>query len=254
MRVSLMTYNILDGAAGREGEVGAVLAAHRPDLVLLQEVIDPAAVAAWARAGGYAHVVAPSNTKRRIALLSAFPIERASCHNPSPPIRTAILQATVALPDGRRLALFGAHLAPHFAWQLELWRRWEVAVLLRQARQAADLPAVIAGDFNAIAPGDGIGAATLPANLQRMLRRQGGRIFHLALGALLRAGWADCFRVLHPGERGWTLPPARPNARLDYIFANRRLLPALRTCTVISQPDAVLRASDHLPVLATFEL
>ncbi|HEY1016976.1 MAG TPA: endonuclease/exonuclease/phosphatase family protein [Herpetosiphonaceae bacterium] len=254
MRFSLMTYNILDGAAGREELVAEVLAACRPDLVLLQEVIDPAAAAGWARAGGYHHVVARSFSKRRIALLSRFPIERASCLHPFPPIRTTILKATVLLPGGRRLALFGAHLVPHFAWWFELWRRWEVAVLLREAARGDNLPAAIAGDFNAIAPGDGIGAETLPANLRRMLRWQGDRIFHLALGALLRAGWADCFRTLHPGERGWTLPPDRPNARLDYVFANQALLPALRSCAVVREPAAVLRASDHLPVLAEFEL
>lgn len=47
---------------------------------------------------------------------------------------------------------------------------------------------------------------------------------------------------------------AAPNARLDYIFASPPLLPYLRACTVVRELAVVQEASDHLPVVAEFEL
>jgi endonuclease/exonuclease/phosphatase family metal-dependent hydrolase len=63
----------------------------------------------------------------------------------------------------------------------------------------------------------------------------------------------DCFRVLHPNDDGFTLPASDPKVRLDYVFADPALSPALRECRVVTEPAAVKIASDHLPVLAQFE-
>ncbi len=75
-----------------------------------------------------------------------------------------------------------------------------------------------------------------------------------ALRPLLDAGYVDCFRALHPHDDGFTLPAPDPKVRLDYVFADPALSPALRECRVVTQPDAARIASDHLPVLAEFKV
>ena len=74
------------------------------------------------------------------------------------------------------------------------------------------------------------------------------------LNRVQAAGFTDCFRALHPDDEGFTLPPPAPNARLDYLFANPVLAPALRSCSVVREPPVVLHASDHYPVVAEFDL
>jgi endonuclease/exonuclease/phosphatase family metal-dependent hydrolase len=76
---------------------------------------------------------------------------------------------------------------------------------------------------------------------------------------LLRAGYTDCYRELHPlGDEGYTCATWMPAARIDYAFADPQLAPRLRHCAVIGSagvPDPdVESASDHLPLRADFEL
>jgi exonuclease III len=113
---------------------------------------------------------------------------------------------------------------------------------------------LLAGDFNAIAPGDRVRLVWQPAWLwgQARLWFQVGPVMRRALRLLLKAGYVDCFHLLHPHDDGFTFPASDPKARLDYIFADPALSPALRECQVVMQSDAVRIASDHLPVVAEF--
>jgi endonuclease/exonuclease/phosphatase family metal-dependent hydrolase len=75
---------------------------------------------------------------------------------------------------------------------------------------------------------------------------------------LVKAGYTDCFRALHPGEDGYTCATWMPAARIDYAFADRLLSPRLVDCGVIGagphgDPDTGT-ASDHLPLFADFRL
>jgi exonuclease III len=92
----------------------------------------------------------------------------------------------------------------------------------------------------------------LPMVLRLLILVQGGHVFHSAIAALLTNGYTDCYRALYRQRPGYTLPSNRPNARLDYLFANHVLAPSLRHCEVIMHPEAVRKASDHLPVVAEF--
>ena len=80
-----------------------------------------------------------------------------------------------------------------------------------------------------------------------------GYIPRWALGVLVKAGYVDCYRRLHPEEDGFTLPSFDPQVRLDYVFAAPPLNEALHGCRVIRSPEAVRSASDHLPVLTEFQ-
>ena len=78
-------------------------------------------------------------------------------------------------------------------------------------------------------------------------------VFRLALPRLLRAGYTDCFRHLHPGEDGFTWHTGNRTTRYDYILADERFAAALQSCRVVDDVAGVDIASDHYPVLAEFE-
>jgi endonuclease/exonuclease/phosphatase family metal-dependent hydrolase len=69
---------------------------------------------------------------------------------------------------------------------------------------------------------------------------------------VLDAGYADCFRHLHPRAHGYTCATWMPAARIDYIFASPEALPLVAACDVVTGRGQAARevatASDHFPV------
>jgi exonuclease III len=108
---------------------------------------------------------------------------------------------------------------------------------------------LIAGDFNALTPGDPTGdpppgwvphqdaLSTAPRDVMRIF---GG------------AGYADCFRQLHRRAAGYTYTARWPWLRLDRILASPTLARRCLGAEVLQSADAT-RASDHLPLLVTFQ-
>ncbi len=86
------------------------------------------------------------------------------------------------------------------------------------------------------------------------MRPQLGIIFRLTIPRLLRASYVDCFRALHPNENGFTWMPGNRTTRYDYIFADPIMARTLQVCRVVDDIDAVNAASDHLPLMAEFEI
>jgi endonuclease/exonuclease/phosphatase family metal-dependent hydrolase len=82
--------------------------------------------------------------------------------------------------------------------------------------------------------------------------------FYAPRGAIrpLHKLYIDCFRHLHPHEWGFTCPAVAPAGRIDYIFASPVLADRLTSCFVITEGRGMPadRASDHLPVVAEFDL
>jgi exodeoxyribonuclease III len=251
--LTVLTYNILDGGRDREDALHTIITTARPDIVLLQELFEPALLTRITDSLQAHSFFAHSNTRRHLGLISRYPILSAHSYHRLP-IRTALLEATIVLPSHQLLHLWGVHLMPHLGVPCELWRIAEVRVLLRRIRQLHSDPCLIAGDFNAIAPRERVLVHALPAGLRRVVLAQGGRAYPWALRLLERQGWCDCYRRMHPLAAGWTLPSHRPNARLDYVFANPVLAPSLRACSIVTTPALVQTASDHLPVKAVFAL
>jgi endonuclease/exonuclease/phosphatase family metal-dependent hydrolase len=79
-----------------------------------------------------------------------------------------------------------------------------------------------------------------------------------AVRSMLRAGYIDCLRALHPRASAFTCPTYQPAARIDYIFATRGLDRRLVRCEVVGRSgdlaELARRASDHFPVVAEFNL
>lgn len=247
-----MTYNILDGGLGREQLILDVLKAVGADAVLLQEVKDPSIVQSFAAALSMHFFLAEGNSKRHLALLSRFPITSRYSYHPFP-LRHTLLEATIECASNQYIHLFGVHLQAHYTVFNEWWRTWEIKTIIQKVAEYRSNPSFIAGDFNAVAPGDRVNIQALPARFKIILFLQGGRIFRHTIAKIISAGFIDCYRVLHPCDDGFTLPMPVPHVRLDYIFANQSLARCIR-CDVVTKSPAVHKASDHYPIMAEFEL
>ena len=73
---------------------------------------------------------------------------------------------------------------------------------------------------------------------------------------MLRHGYVDTFRRVHPRAHGLTVATWTPAARVDYVFATGDLAQRLTACEVVGDrrwpdPDA-WHGSDHFPVVADF--
>ncbi len=252
MIVRVLTYNIQDGGAGREDLIQEVLQSSRADICLLQEVIDPEFIRRLAGALNQNYFVTQSHGKHQAALLTRFPIASQNTLHPGR-LTHPLLEAAVEYKPGSTLALFGVHLvAPAFDLRIELRRVKQIGEIFKRIGGLRPGPYVMAGDFNAIAPGDSINLKDLPASLRLSIRLHGGTVARQAISQVRKAGLIDCYRQVHPDAPGYTLPAARPDARLDYIFADPAL--SLAASEVVTGPESVRTASDHLPVWAEFQL
>ncbi|MGA7172617.1 MAG: endonuclease/exonuclease/phosphatase family protein [Candidatus Dormiibacterota bacterium] len=79
-----------------------------------------------------------------------------------------------------------------------------------------------------------------------------------AVRSMLRAGYTDCLRSLHPRAAAFTCPSYQPAVRIDYIFATRLLADRLIRCEVVGRSgelaELARHASDHFPLMAEFRL
>jgi endonuclease/exonuclease/phosphatase family metal-dependent hydrolase len=73
---------------------------------------------------------------------------------------------------------------------------------------------------------------------------------------MLRHGYVDAFRRMHPRAHGRTVATWAPAVRIDYIFATPDLAQRVIACEVVGDrrwPDPdVASASDHFPLVADF--
>jgi endonuclease/exonuclease/phosphatase family metal-dependent hydrolase len=233
----LMTYNIHKGIGTdrryRLERVVAVIVAEAPDVICLQEVDrnarrsrhddQPALLADRLHAaaclyqlnaphgeGGYGNL-----------LLSRWPIREA---------REASLRYRRRVPRGAQIAVVDTPEGPlhvvhvHFGLS-ERERRWQAARLLEAPEflAAADLPTLIAGDFN---------------DWRNTLGRR----------CLLAHGFRH---ATAPARRFRTFPAFLPLASIDKVYW-RGALRVAETRVVRNRPAR--RASDHLPVVCDFHL
>lgn len=235
--IRLLSYNIWEGGTGRLEAIGAVIRREAPDAVALLEANDRAQIEALADTLGMHLVFAEGNSPYHVAWLTRLPVIHAQNHRRTVFAKT-LLEIVIGW-SGTPLHLFATHLTTPD----EEHREAEVETILEIMRPGVGGYQVLAGDFNAIAPGDDIGALHPPG--ERAARLPGRA--RLAIPALLRAGYVDCYRRLHQ-DAGYTYTAQTPWLRIDYLFASPRMAACLETCRVVAAPDA----SDHLPVAATF--
>jgi exodeoxyribonuclease-3 len=231
------------GGVGREDAIAAVVRQADPDLVVLQEATRPGVVKRIAEATGMTWWA--SHPGHSVGAMSRLPIEHHQWHRPWPS-RRAFLEI---VPAGDRLRVFGVHLsAVHSNWTEQLRGR-ELRALLKGIERHQHGFHVVTGDFNTLAPGEELPVEKLPYRLQAIVWLTGGRIRWETVQILLDAGYVDSYRLLHPGDPGFTFPTWDPHVRLDYAFVPAAARDRLRGSRVVADADGLARASDHLPLL-----
>jgi endonuclease/exonuclease/phosphatase family metal-dependent hydrolase len=247
VRLRLLSYNIRFGGAGRAEMVAAVIRAADPDVVLLQEATDRLVVRRLAELTGLA--IWDSRVNYSTGFLSRFPVAEYNWHLPRR-TRHAFLEVVLAEPAIR---LFGLHLSAWFSSWTERQRHFEIQSLLTAISEHQHGFHIIAGDFNALAPGEVLRVERMPQWIRAMVWLSGRDIARHTIQHMLDQQYLDAWATLHPGEPGFTFPTWDPHVRLDYAFTPERYRAALQSCIVQSAPPEVQQASDHFPLLVEFE-
>jgi endonuclease/exonuclease/phosphatase family metal-dependent hydrolase len=241
MRV--LSYNIRYGGTGREEAIASVIRSAGPDLVVLQEATNPTVV------GRIAGMCGMTEWKARdgfsIGYMSRVPTRDSAWHHPRGS-RHAFLEIVLA----SEARIFGLHLSAWFSKWSERRRAREIGLLLDGIQDHQHGPHIIAGDFNALAPGEILHVAKMPAWIRGMVWLSGRDIARDTIGVMIEKGYVDAWRSLHPGEPGYTFPTWDPHVRLDYIFVPPRDLCRVSSCEIVDGGTEARNASDHLPLVA----
>jgi exodeoxyribonuclease III len=240
----VLSYNIRYGGTRREAALAAVIGAASPDIVVLQEATDPGVVARLAEAGAFA--AWGSRPGYSTGFLSRVPVAHHAWHHPRAS-RHAFLEVVL---EGTDCRVFGLHLSAWFSKWTERRRAREIRALLDGIREHQEGFHVIAGDFNALAPGELLEVARMPRWIRAMVWLSGRDIARDTIQVMLDEGYADAWRTLHRARKGYTFPTWDPHVRLDYVFTPKRYAERLRACEVVREPELEVReASDHMPLV-----
>ena len=244
MTFRVCSYNIQEGGGDRLAALTGVIGHLQPDALALVEANDRAVAERLAGEFDMHLVFGEANCAAHIAWLSRFPILHWENYHPLTLAKT-LLAIEIAW-SGVPLHLFATHLGSR-------WDRpqpaTEIPVILDRLRRLGDVPHILVGDCNALAPQDPVG--TRPDGVVKRGDAVEGSP-RLAIRALLDAGYTDCYRALHSQEPGYTYPATHPWLRLDHVFASSQLAIHLAACDVGSDAAEAHSASDHLPLWASF--
>jgi exodeoxyribonuclease-3 len=252
--VRIATFNI-NGVLKRLPNLLDWLRDSRPDVVCLQElkIAEPDFPAAALAAAGYGAVWRAEGRWNGVAILArgAEPVlTRAVLPGAADDRQRRYIEAAV------RGVLVGCLYAPNgnpqpgpkFDFKLDwLGRLADHAADLR----AADVPVVLAGDFNVVPE---------PRDIYQTRSYDGDALTHPAARAayaeLLGAGWHDTLRETHPGAATlYTFWDYRRNRwqrdaglRLDHLLVTSRLRPLVVSAGLDRWVRGREGASDHAPV------
>ena len=248
----LLTYNIREGGLGRAEDIAEVIRAASPDVVALQEARDPVVVERIARAAGFRF--SGSKWSHSTGFLSNVRVLNYAWRHP-PRTRHALLE--VALADGLP-RLFVLHLRAWFSKWSERQRARELRGLLDGIKeqlikeQHAFAFHLLAGDFNALAPGEKFDSSPMPRWIRGMVWLSGRDIARSTIEMMRDDGYVDAWRTLHAdheADPGYTFPVWNPHVRLDYVFTPKEFASRFKACEVRQTPEKTKTASDHFPLL-----
>ncbi len=259
--LKVMTYNILEGGKDRLDVIASVVRAANPDILGVTEANGwevPERLRAVGDALGMRGVVGRATSGFHVALLTREPWAIDSSGSEFYPFFHAALWAKIRLDKDRVLTAVVAHLDP-FSPQ---GRLAEIRALCRHAIPGER--AILMGDFNCMAPGDDVDPSVLelPRNVLARFVRDGREPIEFDRREIELAEWAgfvDVYRALNPKKPGWTLMTTRYGAalrsrmRIDFLFATPRFARRAVAAEVI-ESDESRRASDHYPLLTTFDV
>jgi endonuclease/exonuclease/phosphatase family metal-dependent hydrolase len=242
--IRLLSYNIKYGGLGREHAIADVIRGANPNVVLLQEATNPRVIEALAGLTGLTHW--GSRPDYSMGFLSRIPVAHHAWHHP---VNSRHPFLELAL-EGMDTRIFGLHLVAWFSKWTERKRARELRALLDGIREHQNGAHLIAGDFNALAPGELLEVRKMPRWIRAMVWLSGNDIARDTIQLMLDEGYADVWRELHPKDGGFTFPTWDPHVRLDYVFLPKKHRERVAVCEIVSHPpDLVKVASDHAPLL-----
>src|SRR5205823_9469782 len=180
MTCKVLSYNIQDGGGARLDMIAGTIRSQRPDAVALLEANSRANAATLAHDLGMQLVYGEANSAFAVAWLSRLPIMRSRNHR-LPVLAKTLLEVAV-MWEGAVVSLYATHLV-HGRTEAGAERRTvEARAILDVLGPLRDTPHVLVGDFNAIPPGDAVGAP--PDGMEQ------GYIARRPIQLLLDAGYA----------------------------------------------------------------
>jgi exodeoxyribonuclease-3 len=224
MSLRLLSYNIRYGGRGRVHSLTDVIRVAGPDVVLLQEATDPSVIEALSRETSLPHW--GSRPDYSMGFLSKLPVAHHAWYQPRDS-RHHFLELSLESVECR---IFGLHLVAWFSKWTERKRAREIRALLDGIREHQHGFHLIAGDFNALAPGELLEVRRMPRWIRAMIWLSGRDISRETIQLMLDEGYVDAWRRLHPNDLGY----------VDRIAV----------CEVLgTPPEHIKDASDHAPIL-----
>jgi exodeoxyribonuclease III len=251
--MKIATFNI-NNINKRLPNLLAWLRAARPDVVCLQELksTDAAFPAAALRRAGYQAVWRGQKSWNGVAILARGMepvLTRSELPGDASDTQSRYIEAAVnGILIGCLYAPNGnPQPGPKFAYKLAWLER-----LIRHAAslKAAGIPAALIGDYNVVPTGRDI-YPTKSYDKDALTQPES----RAAFARLLRQGWTDAIRALHPEERVYTFWdymrnrwPRDAGLRIDHILLSPDLAARLKTSGVDRAVRGKPNASDHAPV------
>jgi len=251
----IASWNV-NSIRARMEHVKAWIAAHNPDILLLQELKAPEFPAALFEELGYASAAVTQKAYNGVAILSRQPIDTVATTllGDDTDSHARFLEAIVGgirvvniyLPNGNPIN--SDKFVYKLAWMDRLYRQM-------QAWLKDETPTLVGGDFNVI-PED-IDCHKPASWMHDALFQPESRARYRALMAL---GYIDAFRSLHPAEGGhftfWDYFRKafeyNRGIRIDHFLLSPELAQRLESCEIDRGPRALDRPSDHTPIVARF--
>ena len=249
--MNLVSYNILDGGVGRADPIAEVIAARKPDVVVLVEADDAVVVERIARRLGM-DVAAGRGERHGIAVLSAWEIAESIDHGRlDASFEGCFLEATVRGPSGNPIVICGVHLHARAREQDERRRQEQVDMILSrlERHRRTGRPHVICGDLNANSPVQKIDPEQCKPRTREDWAANGGLIPRRAIAKLLAAGYVDTMYHCDPelASTGGTFTTKNPGQRVDYVLVHS-IEPDRIVAAWIERDRLAQFASDHYPV------
>lgn len=249
--MKIATYNI-NGINGRLSVLLRWLKETKPDIVCLQELKcpDDRFPKATIEAAGYHAIWHGQKSWNGVAILSKTPIQEVTRGLPGDPddLHSRYIEAIVNkmvvvclyLPNGN------PYPGPKFDYKLAWFKRFTARA---KKLWALDVPVMMVGDYN-VMPTD-MDVYKPERWLDNALFRKEVRA---AFQRLIKQGWTDAIRKLHPNERIYTFWDYFRNAygrdaglRLDHFLLSPHLDQKLKKAGVDKHVRSWEKTSDHAP-------
>jgi endonuclease/exonuclease/phosphatase family metal-dependent hydrolase len=257
----VMTYNMLHAPGDRLASLVSVVKSVGPDILACQEVNTFDGMMALSRELDMLPIWGVANSAEdnrggepvfeHLVILTRLAPRTVRVHRGDErAMFRPVLEVRLQLPGAPDITIFTVHLRALIDPHERFLKFRELGALLAILNEAEG-PVIAMGDFNALAPaevalsGDGPWRTDPPEDHVAAVRGS-------VIGAILDAGWADSYRMVHPynGKDESTLV-GRAGRRLDHIFVSSSLRQFVSDSYILDNENVQV-ASDHRPVVTEF--